>query len=76
MAAISRNVYFDALDNIVNKYNNTIHRTIKAKPTDFMDDYYAEYNENSNKKGPKFEVGVNVKISKYKNIFAKGCAPN
>ena len=47
MTAISKNVYFDVLDDIVNKYNNTVHRTIKMKPIEVMDDYYAEYNENS-----------------------------
>ena len=51
MTAISKNVYFDVLDDIVNKYNNTVHRTIKMKPIEVTDDYYAEYNEDpSNKK--------------------------
>ena len=76
MTAISKNVYFDVLDDIVNKYNNTVHRTIKTKPIDVTDDYYAEYNENPNEKDPKFKVGDNVRISTYKNIFAKGYTPN
>ena len=76
MTAISKNVYFDVLDDIVNKYNNTVHRTIKMKPIDVTDDSYAEYNEDFNKKDPKFKVGDHVRISKYKNIFAKGYAPN
>ena len=50
MTAISKNIYFDALEDIVNKYNNTIHRTIKMKPIDVTSDSYAEYNKNSNKK--------------------------
>ena len=50
MAATSKNVYFDVLDDIVNKYNNTVHRTIKMKPTDVTDDSFAEYNKKSNKK--------------------------
>ena len=50
MTAISKNVYFDVLDDIVNKYNNTIHRTIKMKPIDVTDDSFAKYNEESNKK--------------------------
>ena len=50
MTAISKNVYFDVLDDIVNKYNNTIHRTIKMKHVDVTDDSFAEYNEESNKK--------------------------
>ena len=77
MTAISKNIYFDVLNNIVDKYNNTVHITIKMKPTEITNDYYAEYNEDpSNKKDPKFKVGCNVKISKYKNIFAKGYTPN
>ena len=76
MTAISKNVYFDVLDDIVDKYNNTVHRTIKMKPIDVTDDSYAEYNEDFNKKDPKFKVGDHVRISKYKNIFAKGYAPN
>ena len=74
--AISKNVYFDVLDNILNKYNNTVHRSIKMKPIDVTSDSYAEYNEDSNKKDPKFKVGDHVRISKYKNIFAKGYTPN
>ena len=75
MTAISKNVYFDVLDDIVNKYNNTIHRNIKMKPIDVIDYSFAEYNEESNKRNPKFIVG-HVRISKYKNIFAKGYVPN
>ena len=48
MKAISKNVYFDVLDDIVNKYNNTVHKTIKTKPIDVTDDSLAEYNEESN----------------------------
>ena len=71
MTAISKNVHFDVLDDIINKYNNTVHRTIKMKPIDVTSDSYAEYNEDSNEKDPKFKVGDHVRISKYKNIFAK-----
>ena len=42
MTAISKNIYFDVLDDVVNKYNNTVHRTIKMKPMETADDYYAE----------------------------------
>ena len=76
MTAISKNVYFDVLDDIVNKYNNTVHRTIKMKSIDIKDDSYAEYNKNFNKKDPKFKVSDHVRISKYKNILAKGYTPN
>ena len=50
MTAISKNVYFDVIDYIVNKCNNTVHRTIKMKPIHVMEDSYAEYNEDFNKK--------------------------
>ena len=76
MTTISKNVYIDVLNDIVNKYNNTVHRTIKIKPTDVTNDSYVKYNEDSNKKGPKFKVNDHVRISKYKNIFAKGYVPN
>ena len=76
MTNISKNVYFDVLDDIVNKYNNTVHRSIKMKPIDVTDDSYAEYNEDSNKKNPKFKVGDHVRISKYKNVFAKEYTQN
>ena len=76
MTAISKNVYFDVLDDIANKYNNTVHRTMKIKPIDVTSDSYAEYNEDSNVNEPKFKVGDHVRISKYKNIFAKGYTPN
>ena len=76
MTAISKNVYFDILNDIVDEYNNTYHRTIKMKPIDAGDDSFAEYNEESNEKDPKFTVSDHVRISKYKNIFAKGHTPN
>ena len=59
------------LDDIVNKYNNTVYRTIKIKLIDVTSDSYGEYNED-----PKFRVGDRVRISKYKNIFAKGSTQN
>ena len=64
------------LDDIVNKCNNTVHRTIKVKPIDVTSDSYAEYNEDSNEKDSKFKVGDRVRISKHKNTFAKGYTPN
>ena len=76
MAAISKNVYFDVLDDIVDEYNNIYHRTIKMKPIDVKNDSFAEYNEESNEKDPKFKVVDHVRISKYQNIFAKAYAPN
>ena len=76
MTVVLKNVYFDVLHDIVNKYNNTVHITIKTKPTDVLSDSYAECNEDSNEKEPKFRVGDHVRISKYKNIVAKGCTQN
>ena len=76
MTAVSKNVYYDVLDDIVDKYNNTVHRSIKMKPIDVTSDSYAGYNEVSNEKDPKFKVGDHVRISKYKNIFAKGYTQN
>ena len=84
MTAISKNVYFNVLDDIINKYNNTVHRTIKIKPIEVTDYFYAKdpsvelrsMEFHPNKKNPKFKVGDNVRISKYKTIFAKRCTPN
>ena len=76
MIAISKNVYFDVSDDIVDEYNNTYHKTIKMKPIDVGDDSFVEYNEESNEKDPKFKVGDHVRISKFKNVFAKGYTPN
>ena len=75
MTAVSKNVYFDVLDDLVDKYINTYHRIIKMKPIDVESDSYAEYNLNSNEKDPKFKIGDHVRISKYKNILAEGYAP-
>ena len=76
MTAISKNVYFNVLDDIVNKYSNTVHRTIKMKAVDVKDNTYIEFKKEVNDKDPKLKVGDHVKISKYKNIFAKGYMPN
>ena len=76
MTAISKNVYFDLLDDIVRKHNNTVHRTINMKPVDVTSDSYAEYNVDFNETGPKFKVGDHVRISKYENIFAIGFTQN
>ena len=71
MTAASENVYIDVLDDIVDKYNNTYHETIKIKPIDVKMDSFTQYNEESNEKDPKFKVGDPVRISKYKNVFTK-----
>ena len=76
MTSISKNVYIDKLDDIVNEYNNTYHRTIKMKPVDVKDNPYIDSNKEVNDKDPKFKVDDHVRISKYKNIFTKGYTPN
>ena len=64
------------LDDIVNKCNNTVHRTIKMKPFDVKDNTYVDSKKEVNNEDPKFKVGDHVRTSKYKNIFAKGYMPN
>ena len=76
MTLISKNVYIDKLDDIVDEYNNTKHRRIKTKPTDLKDNTYIDFGKEVNDNDPKFKVGDHVRISKYKNIFAKGYTPN
>ena len=71
MTAVSKSVYFDVLDDIVDEYNNTYHRTIKMKPVDVKTDSFAECNEESNEKDPKFEIGDHVRISKDKTFLVK-----
>ena len=69
-------MYIDKLNDIVNEYNNTYHRTIKMKPVGAKDDTYIDSSKEVNDKDSKFQVGDHVRISKYKNIFAKGCTLN
>ena len=76
MTLISKNVYIDKLDDIVNEYNNTYHRTIKMKPVDVKDNTYIDFKKEVNDKDPKFKVGDHVSFSKCKNIFAKRYTPN
>ena len=75
MTATGKNVYYNVLDDVVNKYNNTKHNTIKMKPIDVKNNkrvYIDEHDE----KDIRFKVGVRIRISKFKNIFAKGYTPN
>ena len=76
MTSISENVYINKLDDIVNEYNKTYHRTIKMKPVDIKDNTYIDFKKEVNDKDLKFKVGDHVRISKYKNIFTKGYTPN
>ena len=65
-------MYNDKLDDIVDEYNNAYYRIIKMKPVDVKDNTNIDFNEEVNDKEP----GDHVRISKYKNIFAKGYTPN
>ena len=76
MIAISKYVYIDKLDDVVGEHNNTYHKTIKMKPVDVKDNTYIDFDKEVNNKGPKFKFGDYVRISKYKNIFAKRYMPN
>ena len=75
MTAIGKNIYYDVLDNVVNKYNNTKHSTIKMKPIGVKDNKRV-YIDGHNEKDSRFKVGDGVRISKFNNIFAKGHTPN
>ena len=76
MTSISKNVYIDKLDDIVKKYNNTYHTSIKMTPVDVKDNTYNDFKKEVNDKDLKFKIGDRVRISKYKNIFAKRYMPN
>ena len=76
MTFISKNMYLDKLDNIINKYNNTYHRTIKQKSVDVKSSIYIDFSKENIKQGPKFKIRDHVRILEYKNIFAKDFVPN
>ena len=77
MTATGKNVYYYVLDDVVNEYNNTKHSTIKMKPIDVKDGNNKRvYIDEHNEKDSRFKVGDRVKISKFKNIFAKGYTTN
>ena len=76
MISISKNVYIDKLDEIVNKYNNRYHTIIKIKPIDVNPSMYFNFNKENNKEDPTFKVSDCWGISKHKSIFAKDYVPN
>ena len=76
MTEISKNVYIDKLDNIVKENNNKYHTSIKMKPVHVKDNTYIDLKKETNDKNPKFKAGDHVRISKYKNIFAKAYMHN
>ena len=75
MTSISKNVYIHNLDDKVNKYNNTYHSTVKMNPVDVKSSTYIDSSEEINDKDSKFIIGDIARISKCKNIFAKGYDP-
>ena len=76
MISVSKNVFINKLDKIVDEYNNIYPRTIKMKPADVKGNTYIDFKKEVNYKEPKFKVDDHIRISKYKNIFAKGYTPN
>ena len=69
-------MYIDKLDVIVNKYNNTYQSTIKMKPVDVTSSKNIASSKEINDEDPKSKIGDIIKISNYKNIFAKGYVLN
>ena len=76
MVSISQNLYIHKLDDTVNEYNNTYHRTIKMKPDGVKSSTYTGFDKQNYKENPEFDVDDHVRISKYKIIFAKVYVPN
>ena len=71
MASVSKTLYTDKLDDIVNKYNNT-YSTVKMKAVDVKSNTYNNSSKEINDKDPKFKISDTVRISKYENIFSEG----
>ena len=76
MISISKNVYIDKLDDIVNKHNNAYHSTTETKSVDVKSNIYTKSSKEVNEKDSKFKIGDIVRIPKYNNIFAKDYVPN
>ena len=76
ITSISKNVYINKLDDIVNKYNNAYHRAIKMKSVDVKPNTYISSTKEINGKDPNFKIGDIIRIWKYKNVFQKDNVPN
>ena len=76
MTSVSKNLYIDKLDDIVNKDNNTYHSTVKIKTVDIKLSTYIDSSNEIIYEGPKSKIADIVRISKYKNVFAKGYVSN
>ena len=72
MTSVSKNVYIDKLEEMVNKYNNTYHSIMTMKTFDVRSSTYSNSSKDINEKDPKFKFADIVRLSKYKNIFVKG----
>ena len=62
-------MHIGELDDIVNKYNNKYHRTIKIKPADLRSSTYIDFNKENNKEGPKFKVGDHQEYQHIKTLL-------
>ena len=76
MTSVSKIVCSDKLGDMINKYNNTYHSSIKMKPVDVKSSTYIDSSKEINDKDPRFKIDDTIRTSKCKNIFAKGCSPN
>ena len=76
MNSVSKNVYIDKFDDIVNKYNNTYCRTIKMKPADVKSSIYIDFNKENNKKVPLFKLIIMLEYQNIKIFMKKGYTPN
>ena len=76
MTSVSKNVYIDKLEEMVNKYNNTYHSIMTMKTFDVRSSTYSNSSKDINEKDPKFKLADIVRLSKYKNIFVKGYTLN
>ena len=76
VTSISKNIYVDKLDDIVDKYNNTYYSTIKMKPADVKSSTHIDSSKENDNNNLKSKIGDIVIISKYKHIFVKGSTPN
>ena len=76
MTSVSKNVYIDKLEEMVNKYNNTYHSIMTMKTFDVRSSTYSNSSKGINEKDPKFKFADIVRLSKYKNIFVKGYTLN
>ena len=76
MTSVSKNVYIDKLEEMVNKYNNTYHSIMTMKTFDVRSSTYSNSSKDINEKDPKFKFADIVRLSKYKNIFVKGYTLN